>query len=207
MNRMKNLTQSYRKLKWQRLKDSSNEGNFSQMFCFRLRLSRVPYLKTTRRGWQGAANGRPTHLAGGMSRLIISLKRYLMSFLLAFYTDALPIIYTLFVLFKKMVHVCYKYKPKHLSYALVWSWVCVLFLSSVHRLSTLTIPLPTSHITHTWLSHLLPPLPPLLLIAWSTNRVMMGWWAKVDSTSQECRCQWFPLGDRVSTRATCLKVH
>lgn len=109
--------------------------------------------------------------------------------------------------FQKMVHVCYNYQPKHLSYALVWSWVCVLFLSSVHRLSTLTIPLPTSHITHTWLSHLLPPLPPQLLIAWSTNRVMMGWWAKVDSTSQECRCQWSPLGDRVSTRATCLKVH
>lgn len=33
----------------------------------------------TRRGCQGAASGRPTHLAGGMSRLIISSKRYLTS--------------------------------------------------------------------------------------------------------------------------------
>lgn len=57
----------------------------------------MPYLKTTKRGWQGAANGLPTHLAGGTSRLIISLKRYLVSLFLAFYTDALSIIYTLFV--------------------------------------------------------------------------------------------------------------
>lgn len=76
---------------------------FTNVLCFRLRLSRVPYLKTTRRGWQGAANGLPTHLAGGMSRLIISLKRYLESLLLAFYTDALSIIYTLFVLWFMLV--------------------------------------------------------------------------------------------------------